>query len=82
MSNKTYDTLRFIALAVGPVATFISAVLAIWQVPYTEQITATLAALCTLLSAFVEIARRLYNKTQEPEGLDDDVEEDGEESEG
>lgn len=53
MKNKTYDTLKLISLLAVPFITFISAVLKIWNVPYTAQITATLAALDTLLGAVV-----------------------------
>lgn len=62
MSNKTYDTLKLIALIAVPVATFISAVLKIWNVPYTTEITATLAAVDTLLGALVAALKAQYKK--------------------
>lgn len=62
MSDKTYELLRFIALAIAPVSTFIAALLSIWSVPYATEITASLAALTTLIAAIVEIARQVYNK--------------------
>lgn len=62
MSNKTYDTLKLIALIAVPVATFISAVLKIWNVPYTTEITATLAAVDTLLGALVAALKTQYSK--------------------
>lgn len=62
MSDKTYEMLRFIALAIAPVSTFIAAILSIWAVPYATEITASLAALTTLVAAVVEIARQVYNK--------------------
>ena len=62
MSSKTYDTLKFIALAVTPIFTFICAVISIWGIPYAQQITATLAALETLIGALVVIAKKIYDK--------------------
>ena len=64
MSNKTYDTLKLIALIAVPVATFISAVLKIWNVPYTTAITATLAAVDTLLGALVAALKAQYSKRE------------------
>ena len=64
MNNQTYDNLKFAALCIAPVITFICAVLAIWNIPYTQEITATLAALSTLISAVVAVAKALYDKKQ------------------
>ena len=60
--NKLYDVLNIIAKLVAPIATFISAVLAIWHVPYTEQITATLGAFDVLIGAVVVILKAHYDK--------------------
>ena len=65
MSNKTYDILRLIAELIAPIATFIGAVLVIWNVPYAEQITATLAALDVLMGAIVTVAKNIYDKKKE-----------------
>ena len=64
MSNKTYDILNIIAKLVAPIATFISAILVIWNVPYAEQITATLGAFDVLMGAIVVIAKAQYDKAQ------------------
>ena len=53
LSNKTYDTLKTIALIAAPLITFFGAVCIIWHVPFAEQITATLAALNTLLGSIL-----------------------------
>ena len=60
MSDKTYDTIKIIALIAVPVSTFILAVLSALQVPNMDVITAIFAAFDTLLGAFVEVARRIY----------------------
>ena len=60
MSNKTYDTLKLIALIAAPVSVFIVAVLSALGVPQTDTVTAILAAVDTLLGSLVEIARKQY----------------------
>ena len=67
MSNKVYDRLKMIALIFVPFCAFISTILSIWNVPYTEQITGTLVAIDTLLGALVQIASNNYNKQKEAE---------------
>lgn len=62
LSNKTYDKLCIIVKCIAPILTFISAVLAIWHVPYTAQITATLAALNTCLGGIVTVLKSQYDK--------------------
>ena len=62
MSNKTYDTLKRIALVAAPLITFLGAVCVIWKVPFAEQITATLAALDTLLGSILVKLGIDYNK--------------------
>ena len=56
MSNKTYDTLKFISQIVAPLIVFVSAILPVWNVPYQVQITATLAALDVFIGAVVSVA--------------------------
>ena len=62
MSNKTYDIIRLIGEIAVPVIAFLASLCAIWNVPYCEQITATLTALDTLLGAVIMILRSKYNK--------------------
>lgn len=64
MNNKTYDTLKLIGLIFAPVSTFIAAFISIWNIPYSAQITATLAALDTLIGALVVIAKARYEKAK------------------
>lgn len=60
MSNKTYDTLKLIALIAAPISVFIVAVLSALKVPQLDTVTAILAAVDTLLGSLVEIARKQY----------------------
>lgn len=64
MSNVTYNRLKFCAQIVAPAITLISAILTTWGVPYTEQITATLAAVDTFLGAVVVAAKKQFDKEQ------------------
>lgn len=65
MSDKTYDTLKFIALLIAPLVTFVGSLVSIWGIPYGEQIVATLAAIDVLVGAVVAIAKALYDKNKE-----------------
>lgn len=65
MSDKTYDTIKTVALLVAPVITFIGALVSIWNVPYMTEITATLAAIDTLAGAVVIVAKKIYEDKKE-----------------
>lgn len=60
MSNKQYDILKFIALFIGPLVVFFTSLSKIWNIPYGEQICATLAALEVLIGSIVVVANKLY----------------------
>ncbi len=61
MSNKTYDTLKTIALLVLPLGTLISAICNIWNIPYGDQIMQTFAAADVFCGAVVTIAKARYD---------------------
>lgn len=61
MSNKVYDIIKDVALFATPVIVFITALCSIWNVPHCAEITASLAALDTMLGAFVIVAKKLYD---------------------
>lgn len=67
MSDKTYDTIKNVALIVAPVITFIGALVSIWNVPYAAEITASLAAIDTLAGAVVLVAKKIYEDKQKGE---------------
>ncbi len=62
MSNKTYDTLKFIALLIAPFVTFLASFVDVWGIPYGSQIVATVAAIDVLFGAVVAIAKKQYDK--------------------
>lgn len=64
MTNQTYDTIKLVALIAAPVLTFAAALVSIWDVPYVDKITATLAALDALIGAVVVVLKSLYEKKQ------------------
>lgn len=68
MSDITYDRLKFIALLVAPVIVLVSALCTIWNIPYCEQICATLAAIDTFIGAVVVIANKNYKAKMENNG--------------
>ena len=74
LSNHTYDVLKNVALNVAPILTFVSAICVIWGVPHSEQITATLAALDTLLGALLVNSTNIYRAEQEQMNYNTDAE--------
>ena len=62
VNNKTYDIIKLIALIAAPVLVFLSALVDIWDVPYAQQITLTLAALDTLIGTLTVILKKNYDK--------------------
>lgn len=64
MSNKTYDTLKWIALYGLPaISTLYFAVASIWGLPYSEQIIGTISAIDTFLGVALGISTSQYNKS-------------------
>lgn len=61
MNDKTYDIIKLIALVGAPVIVFLSALCNIWHVPYAAELTATLAAIDTLIGAIVTAAKAKYD---------------------
>lgn len=67
MSDKTYNTIKNLALFAAPIITFAGAIVSIFNVPYAAEITAALAALDTLLGAIVIVAKKIYDEKKEGE---------------
>ena len=61
MKNEVYDILKKIALVVLPaIATLIITIFQIWNIPYGEQIGATITAIDTALGVILGISSRNY----------------------
>ena len=63
MSNKVYDTLKWIAMYLLPaLGTLYFALAGIWGLPYGEQIVGTITAIDTFLGVIIGISTTQYNK--------------------
>ena len=63
ISNKTYDTLKWVAQYLLPaVGTLYFALAGIWSLPYGEEIVGTLTAIDTFLGVLLGISTANYYK--------------------
>ena len=63
MSNKTYDTLKFVAQIILPaIGTLYFALAGLWNFPYVEAIVGTITAIDAFLGAVLGISTAQYNK--------------------
>ena len=68
MSNRTYDTLKWIAQLLLPaLGTLYFALAGIWGFPYGEQIVGTITAIDTFLGVILGISTAQYNKKEPPD---------------
>ena len=64
MTNKTYDTLKWVAQLLLPaLATLYAALASIWGFPYGDQIVGTISAVDVFLGALLQISTANYNKS-------------------
>lgn len=69
MSNKIYDTLKWIAQILLPaIGTLYFALAQIWGLPYAEQIVGTITAIDCFLGALLGISTMQYKKDGEADG--------------
>ena len=72
LSNRTYDILKWIDLIALPaIGTAWAGLAQIWNLPYPDEIPATIMVLCTLLGALLGISSATYYKQvsiEMPEG--------------
>lgn len=61
MSNRMYDFIKLVALIGAPVIVFLSALCNIWNIPHAAELTATLAAIDTLIGAIVTAMKADYD---------------------
>ena len=61
MKNETYDFLKKVALVVLPaLATLVITIFQIWNIPFGEQISATITAIDTALGVILGISSHNY----------------------
>ena len=65
MSNKVYDTLKFVAqIALPALATLYFALAGTWGWPYAEQIVGTITAVDAFLGVLLGISTAQYEKKE------------------
>lgn len=65
LSNKTYDTLKWIAQYFLPaVGTLYFTLAGIWNLPYGEQVVGTITAADTFLGVMLGLSTAKYNKSK------------------
>jgi hypothetical protein len=66
MSNKVFDTLKWVAMYLLPaLGTLYFALAGIWGFPYGEQIVGTITAVDTFLGVILGISSAKYKKSQD-----------------
>ena len=65
MNNKLYDILKWIAMLFLPaLAILIKTVFPIWNIPYGDEISATIVAVNAFLGAILGISNTVYKAKQ------------------
>ena len=65
LSNKAYDTLKWIAMSLLPaLGTLYFALAGIWSFPYGEEVVGTITAVDTFLGVLLGISTAQYNKVE------------------
>ena len=63
MNDKVYDILKWVAMLFLPaLATLVSVIFAVWNIPYGDQISKTIMALDAFLGAILGISSIQYKK--------------------
>lgn len=75
LSDRAYDSLKWIGLIAVPIITFATAMVNIWRIPYGDEIVASLAALDICIGAIVTISKSQYEKQKKLEASEEISEE-------
>lgn len=81
MSNKTYDILKKITLLILPAMTLFAALVDIWDIPYGDQVCASMAAVNVFAAAAISILSSTYHKKNEAATDHDEDTEGGDDAE-
>ena len=80
LTNRTYDILKWIDLIALPaIGTAWAGLAQIWNLPYPDEIPATIMVICTLLGALLGVSSATYYKQVSIEMPDDEQEVDNNE---
>ena len=73
MNSKVYDILKWVAMLFLPaLATFVSVVFAIWQIPYGDEISKTIIAFDAFLGAILGVSHINYIKGENLQNEEND----------
>ena len=62
LPNKVYDILKYLTIIVLPaIGALYTGLAQIWELPYADQIPATITVICTFLGAILCISTAQYN---------------------
>lgn len=75
LSDRAYDTLKWIGLLAVPIITFATALVNIWNLPHGDEIVASLAALDICIGAIITISKVQYEKQKKLEASEEISEE-------
>lgn len=79
LSNKQFDTIKWVALVLIPAsATLVLTVGKIWELPYYDNIAATITAFGLFLAALIKVSTDQFNAMANEEVEDDGTSDDGE----
>lgn len=67
MTNKTYDTIKTIALLLVPILTLATTLVNIWGIAHADLWAATFAAIDVFVGAVVTVAKKLYDERHKDE---------------
>lgn len=66
LKDSTYDFLKWLAMLFLPaLATLVKVIFTIWQLPYGNEISATIVAINTFLGAILGISNMAYYKQKD-----------------
>lgn len=73
LSNQIYNVLKWVCIIALPaISIFYTAIAAIWNLPYGEQISKTIDAVAILIGALIGISTISYNKDKKVKESDND----------
>ena len=73
LSSKVYDIAKWVATIVLPaLATLVTVVFKVWDIPYGDEIAQTITAVATFLGAVLMVSNATYRKTVREEVIPDE----------
>ena len=63
MNNKMYDIINKLQRWIPSLGMFYLTISAIWSLPFGDQVNQTIAAIATLMAAFLEVENAQWSKT-------------------